>query len=211
MIPFEFTSDLDNDGKIDAADTTLQVMANRFDASADEIEKGTEYLFVNDNMSNGLGDKDDPNKPAGTTDDDDVQELKITFDPNFGAAWFDYPAIDELEFYKTKACADGDKITFPWNLSNNNPLPERIYVRTKNDVTSQIEGDLVLKFGTMDMSETFAEGKLKFTVVKGVGDSKFSMLPAIIFWRTTQSSMRPRKITAARPCGLLSCGRRQLR
>jgi len=173
LLPMELNSDLNNDGEIDGADSALRDAVYKSGASADDIEKGTEYLFVNDAMSNGLWDKDDPNKPSGTTDDDDIQELKVTLSPNFGAAWFEHPAIDKLEFYKTKACAAGDKITFPWNLSNNNPLPGKIYVRTLNDVAAQVEGDLVLKFGKEDKSQTFAEVKLKFTVVKQLGDSKY--------------------------------------
>lgn len=173
LVPMELISDLNNDGKINSVDSSLRYAANKSGASADEIENGTEYLFVNDTMSNGLWDKDDPDKPSGHTDDDDIQELKVTLSPNFGAAWFAHSAIDKLEFYKTKACSAGDKISFPWNLSNNNPMPEKIYVRTQVDVKAQVEGNLVLKFGKEDKSQTYCEVKLKFDVIKRLGDAKF--------------------------------------
>lgn len=165
--------DANNDGLINSADATLLDAAQAPNASGDSLESGTEYLFVDDQMSNGLWDKDDSAKPIGHTSDDDLQELKTALNPNSGWAWFEHPAIDRLTFYKTKACTAADAIAFPWNLSNNNPLPGTIYVRAESAFAGQVEGNLVLKHGTQDKSQTYAESRVRLTIVKGLGDAKF--------------------------------------
>jgi len=175
LLPFELSSDLNNDGKAgEGADSSLKSAALQSGASDDAKEKGTEYLFVNDRLSNGLWDKEDSDssKPASATDDDDVQEIKTTCAATWGAIWFDHPIINKLAFYKAKACNAGDKLTFPFALSESNKLPEKLYVRAE-EVTAQIEGELVMKLGKVDKTETWAEDKLKFTVVKELGDTKY--------------------------------------
>jgi hypothetical protein len=53
-------------------------------------------------------------------------------------------------------------------------LPEKLYVRLDGSgFTDQAEGDLVMKFGKVDMTETWAEDKIKLTVVNRVGDTKY--------------------------------------
>jgi hypothetical protein len=105
-------------------------------------------------------------------EDDDAQELRTICGATTGAIWFEHPIIDKLAFYKTKKCDEADKITFPFLLTESNQLPAKLYVRAEL-VTVQVEGDLVMKFGKTDKTETWAEDKLKFTVVKEIGDSKY--------------------------------------
>ena len=175
LLPVEVVSDLNNNGKIDDGDRRLKSEGAKSDATDEQKEKATEYLFANDNLSNGLWDKDDSdsNKPQNHKDDDDVEELNLTCAATWGAVWFDHPAIDKLAFYKTKECKPADKVEFPFALSETNKLPETLYVRAEGAFTEQVDDDLVMKFGKADQSETWAEDKLKFSVVKHFGDKKF--------------------------------------
>ena len=176
LLPFDLVSDLNNDGKIGSTDSQLKKAAYADGASDDDIEKGTEYLFVNDNISNGLWDKDDtadPSKPASATDDDDVECFNVTCAATRGAIWFEHPAIGKLAFYKTKKCADGDKLTFPFVLSDTNKLPDKIYIRAEGEFDAQVDGDLVMKFGTVDKATVWASEKEKFTIVRQFGDAKY--------------------------------------
>ncbi len=160
----ELVSDLNNDGKIDDADVQLK---------EDVSDKGAEFLFVNDNISNGLWDKDDPGKPSGYTADDDIQKIRVKCLPASDAVWFDYPEISKLAFYKNKTCAPSDKMTFPLDLSSGILLPEILYIRAEGLFSSQISGDLILKHGKLDKSVTLGEDKLRLTIVNNVGDVKF--------------------------------------
>jgi hypothetical protein len=172
LLPFELSSDLNNNGKIDSADSQLKTDGAKTDATDEAKEKATEYLFVNDDLSNGLWDKDDEDAPEDATEDDDAQEIKTVCAATWGAIWFEHPIIEKLAFYKTKECNAADKLTFPFALSATDKLPEKLYVRAE-EVTVQVEGDLVMKFGKADKTETWAEDKLKFTVVKELGDKKY--------------------------------------
>jgi len=185
LLPFEVSSDLDNNGKIDGTDSSLKTASLKSGATDEAKEKGTEYLFVDDKFSNGLWDKDDPlapNGPFDQIDDDDTQELKTICVATMGAVWFEYEGgdISKLAFYRTKECkqttgANGDKMTFPFALSTEpgGKLPEKLYVRAEGNWTAQVEGKLVMKFGKVDKSETWADDKLLFTIVKELGDKKF--------------------------------------
>jgi len=178
LVPFEVISDLNNNGRIDGGDRTLKTAGAKATATDEQKEKATEYLFANDNLSNGAWDKEDTDssKPASATDDDDAEEISVTCAATWGAVWFEHPAIDKLSFYKTKECLPADKMTFPFALSTEETgkLPEKLYVRLDGaDFTAQAEGDLVMKFGKADQSETWAEDKLKFTIVSQIGDAKY--------------------------------------
>ena len=175
LLPFELNSDLNNDGKVgDAADSSLKATAQQSGASDEAKQKGTEYVFVNDHLSNGLWDKEDldSTRPASENKDDDAKELKTVCLATWGSIWFEHPIISKLAFYKTKECNAADKLTFPFALSETNRFPEKLYVRAE-EVTVQIEGELVMKFGKADKTETWAEDRLKFTIVKEVGDTKY--------------------------------------
>jgi hypothetical protein len=182
LLPFELNSDLNNDGKAgEGADSSLKTAGIEDTASDDAKEKGTEYLFVDDQLSNGLWDKDDSAKPAAHKDDDDLTELKTICAATWGAIWFEYEGgdISKLKFYRTKECKQtpDDLMTFPFALSAEQAgkLPEKLYVRAEpaNSWTEQAESKLVMKFGKADKSETWATDKLRFTVVKHLGDKKY--------------------------------------
>lgn len=180
LLPFELISDLNNNGKIDGGDRTLKSDGAKSDATDEQKETATEYIFANDNVSNGAWDKDDPSsdKPQDATDDDDAEEISLTCAVTWGAVWFEHPAIAKMSFYRTKECKQtpADKLTFPFALSDqeSGKLPEKVYVRLDgNDFTEQAVGDLVMKFGKADKSETWAEDKIKFTAIKQLGDEKF--------------------------------------
>lgn len=175
LVPFGVLSDLNNDGKIGDADQTIKSDGAKSGATDQQKEKATEYLFANDTLSNGAWDKEDkdPLKPQDRKDDDDAEELTLVCAATWGAVWFDHPAIAKLAFYKTKECLPADKVTFPFTLSESNKLPEKLYVRAEGEFTTEVDGDLVMRFGKADQSETWAEDKLKFSIISQIGDAKY--------------------------------------
>ncbi|HEY5745774.1 MAG TPA: hypothetical protein VIU12_06845, partial [Chryseolinea sp.] len=93
--------------------------------------------------------------------------------------WFDHPAINDLEFYKTKECKSEDKINIkfesPFDLTQGE-LPKSIYVRVENEDTnalSETTGDLRLFLTKSSPSEILAETKLPLTVVRSFGAAHF--------------------------------------
>jgi len=113
-------SDLNNDGKVgDGVDSMIKTAARQSEASDEAKEKGTEYVFVNDHLSNGLWDKEDPDssRPASENKDDDAEEIKTICTATWGAIWFEHPIINKLAFYRTKECNASDRLTFPFALS----------------------------------------------------------------------------------------------
>jgi hypothetical protein len=184
---FGLISDLNNDGNVgDGNDSKLKVASYKNGASADDIEKGTEYLFVNDNLSNGLWDKDDPDplKPSTAINDDDVECFKVTCNAVYGAIWFTYPDANgndncsKLAFYPNPQCNPSERLTFPFPLSTTHQLPPKLYVRAEgdsagNNFTAEVDGDLVMNFGPADKSVVWNSDKEKFTVVNQFGDKKF--------------------------------------
>jgi hypothetical protein len=204
LLPFELNSDLNNDGKAgEGADSSLKTAALQSGASDDAKEKGTEYLFVNDQLSNGLWDKEDSDssKPAGETKDDDITELKTICAATFGGIWFEFEGgdISKLEFWKNKECTEAFTFEPTFALSESNKLPEKLYVRTKGDWTEQVEGKLIMKFGKADKSVTWADDKLLFTVVKHLGDTKYFRAARDYIWENnTKFFVHEKKYGATR-------------
>jgi len=177
LLPFEVISDLNNNGKIDGGDRTLKSDGAKPEATDEQKEKATEYIFANDNVSNGAWDKDDPSsdKPQDAKDDDDAEEISVTCAATWGVVWFEHPAIEKLSFYKSKECKADEKVMFPFPLSTeaSGKLPEKLYVRLDGTgFTAQAVGDLVMKFGN-DQQTPLADDKIKFTAIKQLGDEKF--------------------------------------
>jgi hypothetical protein len=191
LLPVDLISDLNNDGQITAADNALKDAALKSGASASEKEKGTEYIFKNDKMSNGIWDVDDdgltsysygsgystlPKPPASHKDDDDAEPLKIQVGLTTGKLWFEHPTAAKLEFYKTRECKASDKLSLsasaPFDLSTET-LPETVYMRLRDDWQGgDAAGDLRMFIGK-DTSEIWAELKLPLTAVEGFGDKHF--------------------------------------
>jgi hypothetical protein len=174
----QLVSDLNGDGTTDDKDMGLESAALNSTASPEDDAKkdGTEYLFPDDTISHGIWSKTDSNAPSGTTDDDNAKELKITCGANFGSVWFDYPSIPggaTLAFYKTRACLTADKITFPLALSAANPMPTKLYVRVEGTATSETVGNLDMKLGKADKSQTFCKVSMPLDIVTQFGDAHF--------------------------------------
>ena len=193
LVPFDLVSDLNNDGKVSDADRSLRDKALKSGASDKDKEKGTEYIFANDKLSNGAWDVQDqgalafsypsqttlPKPPASEKNDDDAQELQVIVGATFGKVYFDHPAINDLQFYKTKECKPEDKINIkfesPYDLTQG-PVPNPIYVRVENEDTNALlesTGDLRLFLTKTSPSDILAETKLPFTVVRRFGATHF--------------------------------------
>ena len=191
---FGLKCDLDNNGQIDNEDARLGSAANRAAATEDQIEDGTEYLFVNDLLSNGAWDLQDPGSAGHplATSDDDSQELDSIVEAKNGAVWFDHPAIQTLSFYKTKFCAPSDKIVFPYILSTQNSFPPKLYVRADGPddalkLAREVKGYLRMLVGNCDQTEVFQESKIRLTIVKDFGaKSYFNSARDYIFEHNTK-------------------------
>ena len=183
LLPIELSMDIDNDGEIGSEDVGLAQKAFEQGASEKDVEKGTEYLFYNDNLSNGtseLWDQDDPDAPAGTSEDDDAQEILIKPGITEGEVWLDHPAINGLSFYESRECNESERINLsPGNrftISSQNPFPDEIFVRAEGSMNfppdnPQVEGNLILKIkiGTQEVEAA----KIKLTIVRAFGAKKY--------------------------------------
>jgi hypothetical protein len=180
----EVISDLNNDGQITAADNPLRDAAAAIGATDEIKDKGTEFIFQNDNLSNGIWDKEDtdPARPAAEKDDDDAEEITIKPGITYGEVWLDHPAIAGLSFYKTRECNAADKVnlspTSKFTVSASNPFPPKLYMRADGTLTypaadPQFEGDLVLKIKVGTDGQEVEAVKMKLTVVKQFGAKKF--------------------------------------
>ncbi len=171
ILPHELVSDLNNDGEINEDDEALAKGAFESDASAKDIELGTEFLFTNDKLSNGVGDIEDAKKPGGTVTDDDAQLIRVSLAAEEGTAEFSHPAIDKLKFYSDSACAN--EVTFPLNLAND--VLEDLYVRAEGAFTTGANGDLVLQYTKPGAAQPVDVAKLKLNLVHVIGDAAYFM------------------------------------
>jgi hypothetical protein len=175
LVPCELISDLNNDGVITDEDRAIKADSTKIGATFFQTEKAREYLFANDDLSNGLWDKEDindPNLPSTAKEDDDAEELHISGAVPGMVVWFNHPAIDKIFFYKTRECSPGDKITFPFAVSAANPLPSKLFVRAEGSFPAQVEGNLELNIGK-DQNTPYASDKLKLTIVSELGQTRF--------------------------------------
>lgn len=192
LVPMELLTDLNNDGKIDGADSALREATTKSRTSDGDKKKGTEYMFINDKMSNGVWDADDdgvmsysygsgystmPKPPPSHKGDDDAEALKVSVGGlSTGVVWFDHPVIDKLEFFKTKDCKASDNLgitaSSPFDLSAGT-LPETIYMRLRDDwAGTDQEGNLRMFIGKT-VNETWVELQLPLTVVRDFGSKHF--------------------------------------
>jgi len=183
---------------VPAADSSLAQKALRDGATQEDIDKGTEFLFYNDDLSNGKWDNGEEGV-AATEIDDDAQEIVIKPGITEGEVWLEHPAIDKLSFYKdSRECKDADKITLTSSarrtVSSSNPFPDVIFVRAdRNDTfpadNPQFEGDLVLKINVGEQ-EIEAE-KIKLNIVRELGAQKyFHAVRDYIFENNTKALFR---------------------
>ena len=171
----ELLSDLNNDGVIDDRDAEVKAAGLRKDATNMDRVHATEYLFVNDTLSNGAWDVEDqdPNRPSGALDDDDTEKLSTACNATSGAVWFDFEGADvgKLGFYTTPAC--NSEVTFPFVVSAETPFPATLCVRTKGAWESEVDGILTMYSGSADKKQIFAKDSLPLTIVRGLGDPSF--------------------------------------
>ena len=183
FIVTELITDLNNDGAISEDDQSLRDASYAAGASDITKDKGTEFIFHNDTLSNGLWDKEDsdPAKPASAISDDDAEEILIKATMPDGEVWLEHPAIAGLSFYKTRECKIADKINLSasnrYKVSDTHPLPEKIFMRVDVDLTyppanPQFVGDLVLKI-KVDGQQEFEAEKVRLTMVKQLGAERY--------------------------------------
>jgi hypothetical protein len=184
--PVDLITDLNNDGQITAADNPLRNAAMASGATDEIKDKGTEFIFQNDTLSNGIWDREDtdPAKPATEKDDDDAEEIRVKVGITEGEVWLDHPAIAKLSFYKTRECNAADKVnlapTSKFTVSASNPFPDKLFMRadvdgapTYPEANPQFEGDLVLKIKVGTNGQEIEALKMNLTVVKAVGAKKY--------------------------------------
>lgn len=183
LLPVELYSDLNNDGELTSADSGLVGKPYASSASEEEKDKGTEFMFANDNLSNGAWDKQDsttPGKPADA-DDDDAEELYINPGITEGEVWLNHPAIAGLKFYRDKKCTQPINLSPSQRLtiSVSNPFPEKVFVRAESvsftDTNNpQVEGDLKLMVKPPGGAANGVEAtKIKLTIIKDLRAKKY--------------------------------------
>ena len=194
LIPVELISDLNNDGQITLVDNELRIAALKSDATTLEKRNGTEYMFVNDKMSNGAWDVEDdgllsfsyspigdgygtlPKPPTSHKDDDDAEPLRVRIGINTGVVWFAHLAISEMEFFKTKECKPNEKILIdylhPLDLSNNK-LPEIIYVRVNPGLNILEWGGRLQMHWGMTVDDPKVTLELPLTIVQRFGAAHY--------------------------------------
>ena len=137
----ELYSDLNNDGKLNGEDGALIGKPYASGATDAEKEQGTEFMFANDNLSNGAWDKDDTvttGKPLNAGDDD-AEELHIAPGIAEGEVWLEYREIDGsgiagLKFYDDISCTTEIHLS-PFRhrtITPAIPFPARVFARAES-------------------------------------------------------------------------------
>jgi hypothetical protein len=162
----DLQADINNDGVIEADD--LEV-ADR--------NQAREYLFVNDDISNGSSDIEDP-EATNSSIDDDTQRVKIetsgTPPESEYSIWFEYPEIDRLEFYLSAECRSDQKISFPVRVSEQTAIPKEIFIRSNEiESTVQVSGTLELHYGSSDSNTSYGFDSIELIIIKGLGDPDY--------------------------------------
>ena len=199
LIHVDLATDLNNDGKIDQADKKLRDAAFAKGSSALARQKGTEYVFFNDTLSNGATDN--------AEGDDDVEEIDIDIPHENGAVWLDAQgfgysnAKSLLKFYKTRKCKADDLIKFPYDLEANERLPKRIYMGVEGDKWPNILADtqqfgVLLKWiwGKSDQSIIYEETKIYIEVINQLrAKNYFDAARDYIYEKNVKKHVRLRK------------------
>ena len=166
LLTIDLQADLNNDGLIES----------------DRLEVGDavgvrEYLFVNDDVSNGSWDNEDPDAPTGSPDDD-TQQIRIEVNGASPEAergiWFEHPAMDHLEFYPSAQCSPDEMIVFPVVITEWSEIPAEMFIRARpTEMTEQISGALELHCGSPDGSVSYGSDSIELAVVRAPGDSDY--------------------------------------
>jgi hypothetical protein len=178
----ELNADIDNNGFVqgDDWDKAMHAYAQN---PADSIDRGTEFMFANDTLSNGAWDMQDSAAPSGSADDD-VE--KIVIRPmqylDAGELWLEHPNIGGIEFYTTAECTEVAPVkspTQPVVFSPASPIPQEgivVYARAESiafpPANPQVSGDLKLMIRPAGQQDAIEAARIKLTVVKKIGATK---------------------------------------
>jgi hypothetical protein len=188
LVPVELISDLNNDGQINAADNQAR------DASygplppltQEIVDRGTEFMFPNNQRSNGMWDVEDsdPDKPA-EADDDDAQPIVVDIGslPKLTKVWLEHPASTGLKYYRDRKCTQeiplsssqphvvGGSVAWP----NDNKLFLRVEdtLDFPDAANPQLNGDLVLKIKVGTNGREIEAQKMRLLIVKTLGAQKY--------------------------------------
>ncbi len=179
--PVHLLTDLDNNGRIDSADSDARAKAEEPGATPAELAGGIEYLFANDTLSNGEWDREDTDqdRPVANTRDDDAQELLINPGIESGDVWLEHPAIDALSFFRTPECLAEDEIDLSpsqkFTQTPTNRLPPKVYMRADGQLNEpvsdpQITGDLKLMVNSGGQQTELERIKLTIVIRLGASD-----------------------------------------
>jgi hypothetical protein len=179
LLPVEIYSDLNNDGTLTSADSGLTGKPYASGASDEEKDKGTEFIFLNDDLSNGAWDRNDSKTPSdgkpADPNDDDAEEIVIKLQASQGEIWLEHPAINSLKFYDNAKCTGTEVPLKSGNRLNlaTRTIPEHVYMRVETEVSGyQSAGDLVLKYATTAGGAGTDATKMKLVVVDDIRAEK---------------------------------------
>lgn len=179
LLPVELYSDLNNDGQLTSADAGLVGKPYASGASEDEKDKGTEFIFLNDDLSNGAWDRNDSKTPSdgkpADPNDDDAEEIVIKLQASQGEIWLEHPAIDSIKFYDNAKCTGTEVPLKSGNRLNlaTRTIPEHVYMRVDTEVNGhQSAGDLVLKYASTAGGTAIDATKMRLVVVDDIRAEK---------------------------------------
>ena len=186
LLPVELYSDLNDDGEVNSTDSGLVGKPYASGASEEEKDKGTEFMFANDNLSNGAWDKEDtttPGKPADA-DDDDAEPIFVGIGslPDETRVWLDHPASAGLKYYRDRKCTEEIPLSSgqPHVVGGSVEWPDDniVFVRAESvsfpdAANSQVEGDLKLMVKVGGAANGIEGTKMKLTIIKELGAKKY--------------------------------------
>ena len=192
LVPVKLYSDLNNDGTLDRADSGLAATPYTSGATYQPKANGIEYMFINDKLSNGAWDREDPDAPADIPDpsnptgppiptgDDDAKRLIVDPGIKDGEAWFTHGGIAGISFYRDKGCTNeitelsgGKKMTIV-STDTAKSWPPVIYMRADGDKIkftdeNQLESDLRLMARGKESESPIEAVKMKLVIIKQLG------------------------------------------
>jgi hypothetical protein len=187
LLPVELYSDLNNDGELTSADGCLVGKPYESGTSEAEKDKGTEFMFANDNLSNGAWDKEDTTtegKPAGAGDDDaEAIFVEIGSLPDQTEVWLEHPASVDLKYYRDRKCTDEIPLSsdHPHVVGGSVNWPEDniIFARAKivmfsDALNPQFEGDLKLMVKQVGAASSVEAANMRLTIVKQIGSERIN-------------------------------------
>lgn len=182
--PVKLYSDLNNDGTLNSADIELTRIPYSNGTTNELRDKGTEFMFANDSLSNGVWDKEDEGKPSDA-DDDDAEPIIVGIGslPKQTEVWLEHPASSGLKFYRNKKCTEEIHLSSSQRHIVGGatawPTDNKVYVRAESvtflsTTNPQVEGDLKLMIKPTGGAAAGNEGaKMKLTIIKDIGATKY--------------------------------------